>query len=227
MRRVERTLEEVRDFATLMTGPLGDILRAAGVIVERRMRQRKLAWSELEDQEVVDLSIAALMQTVLQSTHPAEREVMEATLAAMASCVYMRMEANFGGGSSIDGRLRPRLPENRVIVGGVWVSKLGVMKRVPTVEDLEALSVDISEGLKTALRSARANMEREVRQSGLTVSDLDDQQLLDLFADEFIKAAAAAYSGLHRETVQKVLRAMLSSMVVDIAAEGGGEKSIH
>lgn len=227
MRRVERTLEEVREFATLMTGPLGDILRAAGVIVERRMRQRELAWSELDDPEVVDLLIAALMQTVLRSTHPVEREAMEATLAAMASCVYMKMGANLGGGSSINGRLRPRLPKNRVMMRSVLLSKLGVMKRVPTVEDLEALSVDISEGLKTALRATRANMEREVRQRGLTVSDLDDQQILDLFADEFIKAAPAAYSGLHRETVQNVLRAMLSRMVGDIAAEGGDNKSIH
>lgn len=102
MRRLERTLEEVEDFAAQLTGPVGDTLRAASVIVERRMRQREQTWADLQDREVVDLFIAAFMQTVLDSSHPAGREVVEATLAAMASSVYMEMEANVGGGSSIN-----------------------------------------------------------------------------------------------------------------------------
>lgn len=102
MRRLERTLEEVEDFAALLTGPLGDTLRAASIIVERRMRQRKQTWDELNDQGVVDLFIAAFMQTVLETTHPAGREVMEATLAAMASSVYMEMEANVDGSPAIN-----------------------------------------------------------------------------------------------------------------------------
>jgi hypothetical protein len=102
VRRIERSLVEVEAFAALLTGPLGETLRAASVIVERRMRQRKQAWIDLEDREVVDLFIAAFMQTVLDSSHPAGREVVEATLAAMASSVYMEMESNAGGNSSIN-----------------------------------------------------------------------------------------------------------------------------
>ena len=102
MRRIERSLVEVEAFAALLTGPLGETLRAASVIVERRMRQRKQAWIDLEDREVVDLFIAAFMQTVLDSSHHVGREVVEATLAAMASSVYMEMESNAGGSSSIN-----------------------------------------------------------------------------------------------------------------------------
>lgn len=102
-----------------------------------------------------------------------------------------------------------------------------MMKRGPTVDDLETLSSELSEGLKTALRLARAIMEKKARESGVTVDDLDDHQLLEYFTDAFIEAAPAVYAGMHRDTVQKVLRAMFSTIVMDISAEADGARSIH
>lgn len=105
--------------------------------------------------------------------------------------------------------------------------QIGVMKRVPTVEDLEAISSDLSEGLKAALRSARTIMEQRARENGLIVADLDDRQLLDYFTDAFIEAAPTAYAGLDRDTVQKVLRAMFSSIVTNISAAAESSRSIN
>lgn len=101
------------------------------------------------------------------------------------------------------------------------------MKRVPIGDDLEILSSELSEGLKSALRLARAIMEERVREGGVTADDLDDHQLLEDLTDAFIEAAPAAYAGMHRDAVRKVLRTMLSTIVLDLSAQAGSRRSIH
>jgi len=103
MRRIERSVEEVEDFAALLAGPLGDVLHSAGGIIERRLRERGLAWADLDDQEVADLFVSALMQTVLDA-YPSttDRAVLEDALATLSSSIYMAMAANADGGSAVN-----------------------------------------------------------------------------------------------------------------------------
>ncbi len=98
---------------------------------------------------------------------------------------------------------------------------------MPTGDDLEILSSELSEGLKSALRLARAIIEERVREGGVTVDDLDNHHLLEDFTDAFVEAAPAVYAGMHRDTVRKVLRAMLSTIVLDISAQADSSRSIH
>ncbi|WP_292037084.1 MULTISPECIES: hypothetical protein [unclassified Brevundimonas] len=102
MKRIERSLEEVEDFAALLAGPLGDTLRGAGAIIQQRLRQRRLVWADLDDQAVADLFIAALMQAVLDAHPDANRDVVESALATLSSSIYMAFAANSGGGTAIN-----------------------------------------------------------------------------------------------------------------------------
>lgn len=101
MKRIERSLEDVEDFAALLAGPLGDTLRGSGVIIERRLRERRIVWADLDDQAVADLFIAALIQAVLDSHPAANRDVVEGSLATLASSIYMTFAANSDGGAGV------------------------------------------------------------------------------------------------------------------------------
>ncbi|WP_312144273.1 hypothetical protein [Brevundimonas sp.] len=102
MRRIERSLEEVEDFAALLAGPLGDALHSAGGIIERRLRERGLVWADLNDQEVADLFVSALMQTVLDAYPAMDRALVEDALATLSSSIYMALAANADGGSTVN-----------------------------------------------------------------------------------------------------------------------------
>lgn len=102
MRRIERSLDEVEDFAALLAGPMGDALHSAGLIIDRRLRECRIVWADLNDQEVADLFVSALMQAVLDASPAANRAVVEGALATLSSSIYMAMAANAEGGSAVN-----------------------------------------------------------------------------------------------------------------------------
>lgn len=57
-----RTVESTEQFYELLQGPMGTALRAACLILERKMRVAKVTWADLSDQEVADLFMSAFVR---------------------------------------------------------------------------------------------------------------------------------------------------------------------
>lgn len=96
------TVEDLEAFAEQLNGPLGAALRAAGVIIERRMRERGQAWADLDDRQLVDLFLAAFMEAAPTAYSPSERAVVEAAVEAMARSIYMELAATADGSKSLN-----------------------------------------------------------------------------------------------------------------------------
>lgn len=97
------------------------------------------------------------------------------------------------------------------------------MKRHPTtVEDLEELAEQLEEPLGTALHSTGIALERRMREEGLAWSDLDDNQVAELFLTAFVEAAPDAYPHLEREIVEEAVQAIAANIRMELAANAGG-----
>lgn len=95
-----RTLEDLEDFAERLNGPLGDALRATGVLLERRLRERSLVWADLDDNQVADLFLTAFLEAAPDAYPHVERAVVEEAVQAMAANVKMELAANAGGSTT-------------------------------------------------------------------------------------------------------------------------------
>ncbi len=102
MKRDERTLEDLEVFSEKLNGPLGVALRAVGVIIERRMRERGQAWADLDDSQVVDLFLTAFMEAAPNAYSHSERAVVEAAVEAMARSIYMELAATADGSRALN-----------------------------------------------------------------------------------------------------------------------------
>lgn len=102
MKREPPTVEDLEAFTKQLTGPLGVALRAAGVIIERRMRERGQAWTDLDDSQVVDLFLAAFMEAAPNAYSHSERAVVEAAVEAMARSIYMELAATADGSKALN-----------------------------------------------------------------------------------------------------------------------------
>ena len=97
MRKRQPTVEDLEDFAESLKGPMGDLLRKAGVIMARRMERRGVEWRDLSDQAVMDLFHAAFLEAAQSVvTHRDRAEVEEATNALFAS-IAIELAANSEG----------------------------------------------------------------------------------------------------------------------------------
>ena len=93
----ETTVEDLEAFSEKLRGPLGVLLRKAGVVMARRMEQRGVEWTDLSDQEVMDLFHAAFLQvapSVFTHKDPAEVEV---ATNAMFAAMSIELAANAAG----------------------------------------------------------------------------------------------------------------------------------
>ncbi|MNS13803.1 hypothetical protein D3C72_454040 [compost metagenome] len=102
MKREPPTVEDLEAFSEQLNGPLGVALRAAGVIIERRMRERGQAWADLNDSQVVDLFVAAFMEAAPTAYSSSERSVVEAAVEAMARSIYMELAATADGSRALN-----------------------------------------------------------------------------------------------------------------------------
>lgn len=102
------------------------------------------------------------------------------------------------------------------------------MKRHPTtVEDLEEFADQLEGPLGTALHSIGIALEKRMREEGLAWSDLDDNQVADLFLTAFAEAAPDAYPHLEREVVEKVVQAIAANLKMELAANAGGSTTLN
>lgn len=102
MKREPATVDDLEAFAERLEGPLGRALLAAGVIIERRMRERGLEWGDLDDQQVVDLFTSAFMEAAPHAYSHIDRLIVEKAVAAMAKCITMELAATSDGSRSMN-----------------------------------------------------------------------------------------------------------------------------
>lgn len=102
MKREPPTVDDLEAFSEQLKGPLGVALRAAGVIIERRMRERGQAWADLDDSQVVDLFLTAFMEAAPRAYSHSERAVVEAAVEAMARSIYMELAATADGSRALN-----------------------------------------------------------------------------------------------------------------------------
>lgn len=91
------TVEELEDFWERLQGPMGDLLRAAGVIIARRMAQRGVEWSDLSDVEVIDLLHAALLQAGSERYPGIDLSAVEAELSTAFADAKLQIAGNAEG----------------------------------------------------------------------------------------------------------------------------------
>ena len=102
MKREPPTVEDLEAFSEQLNGPLGVALRAAGVIIERRMRERRQAWTDLDDSQVVELFLSAFMEAAPRAyphNNPAD---LERAVAAMAQVIRMEIAATADSSQSMN-----------------------------------------------------------------------------------------------------------------------------
>lgn len=102
MTRERATLEELEIFAERLKGPLGVALREAGAILHRRMRERGLAWADLDDRQVGDLFMSAFIEAAPSAYPQLDRSVVEDAVRAMAENIFMELAATADGGDAIN-----------------------------------------------------------------------------------------------------------------------------
>ncbi|AQR60825.1 hypothetical protein BZG35_03520 [Brevundimonas sp. LM2] len=92
------TVEDLEAFWDLLQGRMGMLLRLAGAVMAQRMEERKVEWSDLSDDQVMDLFHSAFMQ-VAPSAYPelpAEEvdELVQMTFADIAMQLRANAEAS-------------------------------------------------------------------------------------------------------------------------------------
>lgn len=102
MKREEPTVEDLEAFAEQLNGPIGAALRSAGAIIERRMRERGLAWADLDDHQVADLFMSAFMEAAPEAYPHADRTALEKAIAGMAVDIAMQLSANVEESPSVN-----------------------------------------------------------------------------------------------------------------------------
>lgn len=102
MKREPPTVEDLEAFSEQLNGPLGAALRAAGEIIEQRMRERGQAWADLDDSQVVELFLSAFMEAAPRAYPHNNPAALEHALTAMAEGIRMEMAATADGSQSLN-----------------------------------------------------------------------------------------------------------------------------
>jgi hypothetical protein len=96
------SLDDLEAFAEQLRGPLGAALRAAGVILDRRMRERGLTWVDLSDSQVADLFMAAFLEAAPSAYPHLDRSLVEDAVSFIAKDIAMQLAATADGGDVIN-----------------------------------------------------------------------------------------------------------------------------
>lgn len=96
------TVEDLEEFHEQLQGPMGTALRATGVILEQRMRERGLSWADLDDHQVVELFLSAFSEAAPDAYPLKNSADLEQAVAAMAESIRMEMAATADGSSTLN-----------------------------------------------------------------------------------------------------------------------------
>lgn len=88
------TLEELENFWEMLQGPMGGLLRQAGVIMARRLDERRQTWADLTDMQVMDLFHAAFLEAAPEAYPHKDAETVEAATNVMFAVAAMEFCAN-------------------------------------------------------------------------------------------------------------------------------------
>lgn len=96
------TLEDLEAFAARLRGPLGAALRAAGVILDRKMRERQLTWADLTDSKVADLFMVAFREAAPSAYPHLDRSLVDEAVGFIAKDIAMQLAATADGGDAVN-----------------------------------------------------------------------------------------------------------------------------
>jgi hypothetical protein len=102
MMRALVTVDDLEAFAEQLRGPLGTALRAAGVILDRKMRERGLTWDDLNDGQIADLFMAAFMEAAPNAYPHLDRSLVEDAVSFIAKDIAMQLAATADGSDAIN-----------------------------------------------------------------------------------------------------------------------------
>ena len=94
MRRLSAKIADLEGFAEQLDGPLGAALRSTGAELLRKLRDQGLTWSDLDDHQIADLFLNALLAAAPAAYPHLARQVVEAAVLAMGENVKMELAAN-------------------------------------------------------------------------------------------------------------------------------------
>lgn len=84
-------VEDLEAFYDRLQGPLGQVLRTTGVIIDRKMRDRGIALDSLTDLEVVEIFSASFAEAAAQTFPHMDLTALEADLSAMSAHAAMTL----------------------------------------------------------------------------------------------------------------------------------------
>lgn len=88
------TVEDLENFWEMLQGPMGGLLRQAGVIMARRLDGRQQTWADLTDMQVMDLFHAAFLEAAPEAYPHREAETVEQATKIMFAVAAMELVAN-------------------------------------------------------------------------------------------------------------------------------------
>ncbi|QBQ49105.1 hypothetical protein [Brevundimonas naejangsanensis] len=93
---------DLEEWMEWLHGPLGEALRASGVIMERRLKETGLTWFDLDDHQVADLFLAAFREAAPAAYPHRDPAELERALDQLAATIQMGMAATADGSDTIN-----------------------------------------------------------------------------------------------------------------------------
>ena len=96
------TVEDLEEFWEKLQGPMGVLLKKAGVIMARRLDERRRTWFDLDDMEVLDLFHAAFLEAAPEAYPHRDAASLEEATNMMFAVAAMEMAATADGTDTVN-----------------------------------------------------------------------------------------------------------------------------
>lgn len=90
------TVEDLEDFWEMLQGPVGGLLRQAGVVMARRLDERQQTLADLTDQQMMDVFQAAVLESASHAYSQTDAEAVREVTHMIFADAAMEMRANAG-----------------------------------------------------------------------------------------------------------------------------------
>lgn len=95
-------VEDLEASYARLQGPLGDVLRATGIVIERKIRDRGVDFGALTDLEVVGLFNASFAEAAARAFPQIDPAALEASLGALSANAIMALATNAGSTDTVN-----------------------------------------------------------------------------------------------------------------------------
>ncbi|UQV19633.1 hypothetical protein MU852_07845 [Brevundimonas albigilva] len=96
------TVEDLEAFYDRLQGPLGEVLRTTGTVIERKMRERGVDFGALTDLEVVELFNASFAEAAARTLPQIDPVALEASLGAFSANAIMALATNANSTNTVN-----------------------------------------------------------------------------------------------------------------------------